>query len=163
MTRTIRSSRGSQVVPRQKWWLSACFLGYPHQGRPRPLVAVPGDGDCLPSAIYLIPGCTFVGVPPCWLTRALLEEIQTRPPDALVIQTRNPLTDRDLDLIKELSTRCALSKVSSPTALPNGSSPDATKPRRRICTIGSKNRGSKREHSLIPMRVYVPLLKESLS
>jgi DNA repair photolyase len=39
------------------------------------------------------------------LTRTLLEEMQGRPPDVLVIQTRSPLVGRDSDLIEGLSMR----------------------------------------------------------
>lgn len=42
------------------------------------------------------------------LTRELLEEMLTRPPDTLVIQTRGPLIVRDLDLIATLSRRFEL-------------------------------------------------------
>ena len=37
--------------------------------------------------------------------RALLEEMQTRPPDVLVVQTRSPLVGRDLGLIRSLAGR----------------------------------------------------------
>jgi DNA repair photolyase len=42
------------------------------------------------------------------LTRGLLEEMLVRTPDVLVVQTRNPLVTRDLDLLLPLSTRCEL-------------------------------------------------------
>ncbi len=42
------------------------------------------------------------------LTQALLEEMQTRPPEVLVIQTRSPLVARDLGLIRALAGRCEL-------------------------------------------------------
>ncbi len=42
------------------------------------------------------------------LTRAILEEMQTRPPDVLVLQTHTILIQRDLDLIQELARRCEL-------------------------------------------------------
>jgi DNA repair photolyase len=42
------------------------------------------------------------------LTRAILEEMQIRPPDVLVIQTHTTLINRDFDLIQPLSKRCEL-------------------------------------------------------
>ena len=42
------------------------------------------------------------------LTRAILEEMQARPPDVLVIQTHTTLISRDFDLIQALAKRCEL-------------------------------------------------------
>jgi hypothetical protein len=42
------------------------------------------------------------------LTRAILEEMQARPPDVLVIQTHTTLINRDFDLIQALAKRCEL-------------------------------------------------------
>lgn len=42
------------------------------------------------------------------VTRGLLEAMLDRPPDLLVVQTRSPLVARDLDLLVDLSARCAL-------------------------------------------------------
>src|SRR5262245_13644247 len=41
----------------------------------------------------------------------------------------------------------------------NVSSLVVTKRRKRICTIGSKDKGSHGDHTLIPMRVYGPVLE----
>ena len=46
--------------------------------------------------------------PKLGLTRAILEEMQTRPPDVLVIQTHTILIQRDFNLIQALSRRCEL-------------------------------------------------------
>ena len=42
------------------------------------------------------------------LTRSILEEMNARPPDVLVIQSHHTLVERDLDLIVELSRRFEL-------------------------------------------------------
>ena len=71
-------------------------------------------------------------------TRALLEEMQDRPPDVLVIQTRSPLVARDLDLIRALAARCELwlsmtveTDRDRIPGLPN----HATPPRKRLATL----------------------------
>lgn len=42
------------------------------------------------------------------ITRGLLEEMLFYPPDFLVIQTRGPLIERDIDLLIQLKERCKL-------------------------------------------------------
>lgn len=42
------------------------------------------------------------------ITRGLLETMLTYPPDVLVLQTRNPLIIRDIDIIKSLSERTSV-------------------------------------------------------
>jgi DNA repair photolyase len=70
----------------------------------------PRRGEPKPVRIYM---CSSTDpYPPQKLgrqfTRALLAEMQNRPPDVLVIQTRSPQVASDLDLIATLSTRCEL-------------------------------------------------------
>jgi DNA repair photolyase len=72
------------------------------------------------------------------LTQALLEEMQTRPPDVLVIQTRSPLVARDLGLIRALAGRCELwVSVTIETDLDRipGYPNHATPPRKRLATL----------------------------
>lgn len=71
-------------------------------------------------------------------TRALLEEMNERPPDVLVIQTRSPLIGRDRDLIVALAKRFELwvsvtveTDMERVPGLPN----HATPPRKRIATL----------------------------
>jgi DNA repair photolyase len=70
----------------------------PKKGEPRPLRIYMAS-----STDPYIPQEQRLG-----LTRALLEEMQQRPPDVLVIQTHTTLVSRDLDLIQTLSQRCEL-------------------------------------------------------
>jgi len=70
----------------------------------------PRRGEPKPLRIYM---CSSTDpYPPQRLgrqfTRSLLAEMQGRPPDVLVIQTRSPYVASDLDLIASLSTRCEL-------------------------------------------------------
>jgi DNA repair photolyase len=72
------------------------------------------------------------------LTRSLLEEMQVRPPDVLVIQTRSPLVRRDLDLIVPLSKRCTLwlsMTVETDMDRVPGLPPHATPIQKRIETL----------------------------
>ena len=72
------------------------------------------------------------------LTRALLEGMQERPPDVLVIQTRSPLVAQDLDLIRALAAQCELwlsmtveTDLDRIPGFPN----HATPPRKRLATL----------------------------
>lgn len=42
------------------------------------------------------------------ITRGLLEEMMENPPDMLVIQTRSPIVERDMDLLVQLKAKCRL-------------------------------------------------------
>jgi len=72
------------------------------------------------------------------LSRALLEEMVQRPPDVLVIQTRNPLIHRDLDLILTLSALCelwvSLTMETDMDPVP-GFPPHASRPAKRLATL----------------------------
>jgi DNA repair photolyase len=72
------------------------------------------------------------------LTQALLQEMQDRPPDVLVIQTRSPLVARDLGLIRALAARCELwLSVTVETDLDPipGFPSHATPPRKRLAAL----------------------------
>ena len=72
------------------------------------------------------------------LTRSLLEEMQDRPPDALVIQTHAVLISRDLELIKALSQRCELwVSITVETDLEHvpGFPPHASSPTKRVTVL----------------------------
>jgi DNA repair photolyase len=72
------------------------------------------------------------------LTQALLQEMQDRPPDVLVIQTRSPLVARDLSLIQDLSARCELwlsMTVETDRELIPGFPNHATPLRQRLATL----------------------------
>lgn len=74
-------------------------------------------------------------------TRGLLEEMLTRPPDALVIQTHTPLVLDDLDLLRALNQRCRLQvniTVETDLArLPAGFRPHAYPPADRIAALAT--------------------------
>jgi DNA repair photolyase len=72
------------------------------------------------------------------LTRAVLEEMQERPPDVLVIQTHTTLINRDLDLIQPLSKRCELwVSITCETDMDPvpGFPPHASRPAKRLETL----------------------------
>jgi DNA repair photolyase len=72
------------------------------------------------------------------LTRAILEEMQRRPPDVLVIQTHTTLINRDLDLIQSLSQRCELwVSITCETDMDPvpGFPPHASRPAKRLETL----------------------------
>jgi DNA repair photolyase len=72
------------------------------------------------------------------LTRAILEEMQTRPPDVLVVQTHNILIRRDLDLIRALAERCELwvsITVETDMDPVPGFPPHASRPAARLETL----------------------------
>ncbi len=69
------------------------------------------------------------------LTRGVLEVMQDRPPDLLVVQTRSPLVARDLDLLTALGERCAVwlsMTVETDLDPVPGLPPHATPPARRL-------------------------------
>jgi DNA repair photolyase len=72
------------------------------------------------------------------LTRSILEEMQQRPPDVLVIQTHTTLINRDLDLIQSLSKRCELwVSITCETDMDPvpGFPPHASRPAKRLETL----------------------------
>jgi DNA repair photolyase len=72
------------------------------------------------------------------LTRSLLEEMQGRPPDTLVIQTHAVLIRRDLALIQALSQHCELwVSITVETDMENipGFPPHASSPTKRIAVL----------------------------
>jgi DNA repair photolyase/predicted SprT family Zn-dependent metalloprotease len=72
------------------------------------------------------------------LTRAILEEMQIRPPDVLVIQTHTTLIIRDLDLIQPLSKQCELwVSITCETDMDPvpGFPPHASRPAKRLETL----------------------------
>jgi DNA repair photolyase len=76
--------------------------------------------------------------PKLGLTRAILEEMQLRPPDVLVIQTHTPLISRDFDLIQTLSQRCELwVSITCETDMDPvpGFPPHASRPAKRLETL----------------------------
>jgi DNA repair photolyase len=73
-------------------------IKHPRNGSPRPLRIYMAS-----STDPYVPQEARLG-----LTRAILEEMQQRQPDVLVIQTHTTLVSRDLDLIRPLSQRCEL-------------------------------------------------------
>jgi DNA repair photolyase len=103
-------------------------IKWPKKGAPRPLRIYMAS-----STDPYIPQEQRLG-----LTRALLEEMQQRPPDVLVIQTHTTLVSRDLDLIQPLSKRCELwvsiTVETDMDAVP-GFPPHASQPAKRLETL----------------------------
>jgi DNA repair photolyase/predicted SprT family Zn-dependent metalloprotease len=72
------------------------------------------------------------------LTQAILEEMQNRPPDVLVIQTHTTLISRDFDLIRQLAEKCELwVSITVETDMDHilGFPPHPSKPAQRIETL----------------------------
>ena len=72
------------------------------------------------------------------LTRAVLEEMQTRPPDVLVIQTHTVLINRDFDFIQQLAGKCELwVSITVETDMDRipGFPPHPSRPAQRIETL----------------------------
>jgi DNA repair photolyase len=72
------------------------------------------------------------------LTRAILEEMQRRPPDVLVLQTHTTLIRRDLDLIRTLAALCELwvsITVETDMERVPGFPPHASSPAKRLETL----------------------------
>lgn len=68
-------------------------------------------------------------------TRALLEEMVARPPDTLVLQTRNPLVKRDLELIAQIARHAKIwvsITVENDREQVPGLPPHVTSPRERL-------------------------------
>jgi DNA repair photolyase len=97
----------------------------PRRGTPRPLKIYMSS-----STDPYIPQEKFLKQ-----TLALLEEMVERPPDVLVIQTRNPLIQRDLSVIQTLAARCELwVSITCETDMERvpGFPPHASSPRERL-------------------------------
>jgi DNA repair photolyase len=72
------------------------------------------------------------------LTRAILEEMQLRTPDVLVLQTHTTLINRDFELLQTLSTRCELwvsITVETDMDPVPGFPPHASRPAKRLETL----------------------------
>jgi DNA repair photolyase len=100
----------------------------------------PKKGELRPLRVYMasstdpyIPQEQRLG-----LTRAILEEMQSSPPDVLVIQTHNTLVNRDFDLIQPLSQRCevwvSITVETDMDPVP-GFPPHASRPAKRLETL----------------------------
>lgn len=89
-------------------------------------------------------------------TQSLLEAMTQYPPDVLVLQTRNPLVERDFELIKTISTQAEvwlsvtvetdMEKISN---FPN----HATSPKRRMETLRLF-----KEHGILTQATISPLM-----
>ena len=100
----------------------------PKRGEPRPLRIYMAS-----STDPYVPQEARLG-----LTRAILEEMQLRPPDVLVIQTHTTLINRDLDLIQPLAKRCELwVSITCETDMDPvpGFPPHASRPAKRLETL----------------------------
>lgn len=89
------------------------------------------------------------------LTRSLLEEMMTRPPDVLVIQSHHTMVGRDIDLIADLSALCELwlsLTVETDMARVPGLPPHASPPARRLSTLETfRARGILTQATLSPL------------
>jgi DNA repair photolyase len=100
----------------------------------------PKRGDLRPLRIFMA-SSTDPYVPQerqLGLTRAILEEMQIRPPDVLVLQTHTTLISRDLDLIQSLAKRCELwvsITVETDMDPVPGFPPHASRPAKRLETL----------------------------
>lgn len=103
-------------------------IKYPKRGNPTPLriYCASSTDPYMPQEKHTL------------ATRTLLEEMQVRPPDALVLQTRSPLIERDLDLIVELSRQCrvwvSMTVENDRETIP-GLPPHAHSPVKRLATL----------------------------
>jgi DNA repair photolyase len=89
------------------------------------------------------------------LTRSILEEMQQRPPDVLVIQTHTTLISRDVDLIAPLSKRCELwvsITVETDMDPVPGFPPHASRPAKRLETLKHfRNAGIQTQATVSPL------------
>jgi DNA repair photolyase len=97
------------------------------------------------------------------LTRSLLDEMRTRPPDVLVIQSHHTLIGGDLDLIAQLAGSCelwvSLTVETDMERIP-GFPPHASSPRRRLETLRMfRARGVSTQATLSPL---LPLANPTL-
>jgi DNA repair photolyase len=103
-------------------------IKHPRQGAPHPLRVYMAS-----STDPYVPQEKKLG-----LTRSILEEMQIRPPDVLVIQTHSTLINRDLDLIQSLSKLCELwVSITCETDMDPvpGFPPHASRPAKRLETL----------------------------
>jgi DNA repair photolyase len=89
------------------------------------------------------------------LTESLLDEMRTRPPDVLVIQSHHTLIERDLDLIAQLAGTCelwvSLTVETDMEHIP-GFPPHASSPARRVETLRRfRERGVLTQATLSPL------------
>jgi DNA repair photolyase len=89
------------------------------------------------------------------LTAQLLDEMRTRPPDVLVIQTHHTLIERDIDVITHLSTLCELwvsiTIETDRESIP-GFPPHASSPARRLETLARfRARGIPTQATISPL------------
>jgi DNA repair photolyase len=120
-------------------------LRRPRRGRPKPLrVLLSSSTDP-----YVPQEAKLRHVP------ALLEEMLGRPPDVLVIQTRNPLVRRDLDLIRALADRCEVwlsMTVETDLERVPGLPGHATSPRERVAALlAFRQRGVRTQAAVSPL------------
>ncbi len=117
----------------------------------------PSRGDPKPLRVYMssstdpyIPQEQRLG-----LTRSLLEAMTELPPDLLVVQTRNPLVERDLDLIASLAglreVWLSMTVETDMRSIP-GLPPHATPPERRVETLRRfRERGISTQATVSPL------------
>jgi DNA repair photolyase len=136
---------GSKANIRDPYRAQYDALKRPGRGEPKPLSVF----MCSSTDPYVPQEATLRLVP------LLLEEMLSRPPDVLVVQTRNPLVGRDIDLIYELSRRCEVwLSVTVETDMERvpGLPPHATSPKRRIGTLRAfKDRGVQTQATVSPL------------
>jgi len=100
----------------------------------------PRKGDPKPIRIYMS-SVTDPYLPQekqLCLTKTILEAMQDRPPDVLVIQTHTTLINRDLDLIRQLARKCELwVSITCETDMDSvpGFPPHPSRPAKRIETL----------------------------
>ena len=101
-------------------------------------------------------------------TRSLLEEMVNRPPDALILQTRSPLIERDTDLIVQLVKRTVIwvsITVETDMERIEGFPPHPSSPAKRITTLKHfKDVGVQTQATVSPLCPIedVPLFAENL-
>ncbi len=136
---------GSKANVREPYRRQYDALKRPRRGEPKPLRIY----MCSSTDPYVPQEAALRHVP------ALLDEMLTRPPDVLVLQTRSPLVLRDADLIRELSGRCELwLSVTVETDMERvpGLPPHATSPTKRIDTLQVfKGRGVRTQATVSPL------------
>jgi DNA repair photolyase len=92
-------------------------------------------------------------------TRQLLQEMITRPPDSLVIQTHTPLVIEDLPVLLKLKTRCRLNiNITVETdipALPRPFQPHAHSPESRIQALRTLRTAGL--HTIVTVSPLLPL------
>jgi DNA repair photolyase len=100
----------------------------------------PRKGDPKPLRVYMssVTDPYLAQEKKLCLTQAILEEMQVRPPDVLVIQTHTTLINRDFDLIRQLAKKCELwVSITCETDMDRvpGFPPHPSRPAQRIETL----------------------------